>query len=54
MICPFSYVRFGKNVSLKGRVLIAANPNDIINVPDGSQLENTIVTGGLRMFDTQY
>ena len=47
-------VRFGKNVSLRGRVLIAANPNDIINIPDGSVLENTIVTGALRMFDTQY
>ena len=47
-------VHFGKNVSLRGRVLIAANPNDVINIPDGSVLENTIVTGALRMFDTQY
>ena len=47
-------VIFGKNVSLRGRVLIAANSNDVINIPDGSVLENTIVTGALRMFDTQY
>ena len=33
---------------------LAANPNDVINVPDGSVLENTIVTGALRMFDTEY
>ena len=47
-------VRFGRGVSLRGRVLIAANPNDVICVPDGCVLENTIVTGALRMFDTEY
>ena len=47
-------VTFGKDVSLRGRVVIAANPNDVINIPDGSVFEDKIVTGSLRMFETQY
>ena len=39
-------VRFGKNVSLRGRVLIAANPNDVINIP-GAQFNRHLGSTGL-------
>ncbi|XP_057659123.1 UTP--glucose-1-phosphate uridylyltransferase-like [Diorhabda carinulata] len=42
---------FGKNVSLKGIVIILANGTDQINIPDGSVIENTIVSGNLTMID---
>ncbi|TBU03427.1 UTP--glucose-1-phosphate uridylyltransferase [Hamiltosporidium tvaerminnensis] len=40
-------VRFGKNVVLKGTVIIIANENSSIQIPDGSILEDVIVTGNL-------
>jgi UTP--glucose-1-phosphate uridylyltransferase len=44
-------VVFGKNVSLKGTVMIIANPGSRIEIPDGSILENKIITGNLTMID---
>ena len=38
-------VNFGKNVILKGTVIIIANYGDQIDIPDGSVLENKIVSG---------
>ncbi|ELW63322.1 UTP--glucose-1-phosphate uridylyltransferase [Tupaia chinensis] len=44
-------VTFGKNVSLKGTVIIIANHGDRIDIPPGAVLENKIVSGNLRILD---
>ncbi|EDQ85373.1 uncharacterized protein MONBRDRAFT_38883 [Monosiga brevicollis MX1] len=44
-------VKFGKNVILRGTVIIIAQENDSIDIPQGSVLENKIVTGNLRILD---
>lgn len=44
-------VTFGKNVSLKGTVIIIANHGDRIDIPSGAILENKIVSGNLRILD---
>ncbi|XP_048858303.1 UTP--glucose-1-phosphate uridylyltransferase-like isoform X2 [Brienomyrus brachyistius] len=44
-------VTFGKQVSLKGTVIIIANHGDRIDIPAGAMLENKIVSGNLRILD---
>eukprot|EP01086_Lenisia_limosa_P012831 TRINITY_DN41449_c0_g1_i1.p1 TRINITY_DN41449_c0_g1~~TRINITY_DN41449_c0_g1_i1.p1 ORF type:complete len:494 (-),score=151.92 TRINITY_DN41449_c0_g1_i1:65-1546(-) len=44
-------VTFGKNVTLKGTVLIIANKGDHIDIPSGAILENKVVTGNLRIIN---
>lgn len=44
-------VSFGKDVSLKGTVIIIANHGDRIDIPSGAVLENKIVSGNLRILD---
>ncbi|PAV72640.1 hypothetical protein WR25_21094 isoform B [Diploscapter pachys] len=44
-------VTFGKDVSLKGTVIIIANHGDRIDIPPGSVLENKIVSGNLRILE---
>lgn len=44
-------VTFGKNVSLRGTVIVIANHGDRIDIPSGSILENKIVSGNLRILD---
>ena len=44
-------VTFGKNVSLRGTVIIIANHGDRIDTPANSILENKIVPGNLRILD---
>ena len=44
-------VWFGKDVSLRGTVIIIANHGDRIDIPAGSILENKIVSGNLRILD---
>ncbi|ULU00107.1 hypothetical protein L3Y34_000970 [Caenorhabditis briggsae] len=44
-------VWFGKDVSLKGTVIIIANHGDRIDIPPGSILENKIVSGNLRILE---
>ncbi|XP_008315443.1 UTP--glucose-1-phosphate uridylyltransferase-like isoform X2 [Cynoglossus semilaevis] len=44
-------VTFGKNVSLKGTVIIIANHGERIDIPAGAMLENKIVSGNLRILD---
>merc|ERR1711971_1321127 len=44
-------VTFGKQVSLKGTVIVIANHGDRIDIPAGSCLENKIVSGNLRIMD---
>lgn len=44
-------VIFGKDVTLKGTVIIIANEGQHIDIPAGSVLENKIVSGNLRILD---
>jgi len=44
-------VTFGTNVSLKGTVIIVANMGNRIDIPDGSILENKVISGNLRILD---
>jgi len=44
-------VSFGKNVTLRGTVIIIANHGEKIDIPMGSILENKIVSGNLRILD---
>ncbi|XP_038663682.1 UDP-glucose pyrophosphorylase 2b [Scyliorhinus canicula] len=44
-------VTFGKQVILKGTVIIIANHGDRIDIPPGAVLENKIVSGNLRILD---
>ncbi|TKR68121.1 hypothetical protein L596_024151 [Steinernema carpocapsae] len=44
-------VWFGKDVVLKGTVIIIANHGDRIDIPPGTILENKIVSGNLRILD---
>lgn len=44
-------VWFGKDVSLRGTVIIIANHGDRIDIPPGTILENKIVSGNLRILD---
>uniref|UniRef100_A0A914E2U7 UTP--glucose-1-phosphate uridylyltransferase n=1 Tax=Acrobeloides nanus TaxID=290746 RepID=A0A914E2U7_9BILA len=44
-------VWFGKDVVLKGTVIIIANHGDRIDIPPGTLLENKIVSGNLRILD---
>ncbi|KAF5405527.1 UTP--glucose-1-phosphate uridylyltransferase [Paragonimus heterotremus] len=42
-------VHFGKDVKLKGTVIIIARENEQIDIPPGAVLENKIITGNLRV-----
>lgn len=44
-------VTFGKDVTLKGTVIIIANHGERIDIPMGAVLENKIVSGNLRILD---
>ncbi|VDP88338.1 unnamed protein product [Echinostoma caproni] len=44
-------VFFGKNITLKGTVIIIANFGNLITMPSGAILENKIVSGNLRILD---
>lgn len=44
-------VSFGRNVELKGTVIIVANEGNRIEIPDGSILENKLVTGNLAIIE---
>jgi len=44
-------VNFGRNVVLKGTVIIIANHGDRIDIPNGAILENKIVSGNLRILE---
>ncbi|CAG0913231.1 unnamed protein product [Notodromas monacha] len=44
-------VNFGRHVHLKGTVIIIANHGDRIDIPQGSVLENKIISGNLRILD---
>lgn len=44
-------VTFGKDVTLKGTVIIVANHGTRIDIPAGSVLEDKVVSGNLRILD---
>lgn len=44
-------VYFGEGVVLKGNVIIVAHGNARIDIPNGSILENKVITGNLRIHD---
>jgi len=44
-------VTFGSHVVLKGTVIIVANHGSRIDIPEGSILENKVVSGNLRILD---
>ena len=44
-------VTLGKNVTLKGTVIIVCNDGDKIDIPNGSILENVVVTGSLTILE---
>lgn len=44
-------ITLGKNVVLKGTVIIVASDGQSIDIPNGSILENTVVTGNLRLLE---
>jgi len=44
-------VFFGKNVILKGTVIIVAHYGSRIDIPEGTVLENKVVSGDLRILD---
>eukprot|EP00188_Purpureofilum_apyrenoidigerum_P003936 Plantae.Rhodophyta-Purpureofilum_apyrenoidigerum.ctg4270.p1 GENE.Plantae.Rhodophyta-Purpureofilum_apyrenoidigerum.ctg4270~~Plantae.Rhodophyta-Purpureofilum_apyrenoidigerum.ctg4270.p1 ORF type:complete len:521 (-),score=134.69 Plantae.Rhodophyta-Purpureofilum_apyrenoidigerum.ctg4270:972-2330(-) len=44
-------VAFGSGISLKGTVIIVANPGSKIMIPNGAVLENKVITGNLHILD---
>lgn len=44
-------VTFGRDVQLRGTVIIVANHGSRIDIPSGSILENKVVSGNLRILD---
>ena len=44
-------VTFGRNVILRGTVIIVANEGAKIELPDGTILENKLVSGNLQLTD---
>ncbi|KAG9022342.1 UTP-glucose-1-phosphate uridylyltransferase [Serendipita sp. 407] len=44
-------VWFGKNITLRGTVIIVANEGNRIDLPDGSILENKLVSGNVSIID---
>lgn len=44
-------VKVGRNVTLKGTVIIVVNENESIDIPNGAILENVVVTGNLRILE---
>jgi UTP--glucose-1-phosphate uridylyltransferase len=44
-------VNFGRNVTLRGTVIVVANEGQRIDIPDGCILENRLLSGNLNMID---
>ena len=42
-------VNFGRNVTLRGTVIVVANEGQRIDIPDGCILENRLLSGNLNM-----
>ncbi|KAK2463174.1 hypothetical protein APHAL10511_004829 [Amanita phalloides] len=44
-------VNFGRNVTLRGTVIVVANEGQRIDIPDGCVLENRLLSGNLNMIE---
>ncbi|KAJ6594036.1 UTP-glucose-1-phosphate uridylyltransferase [Mycena capillaripes] len=44
-------VYFGRNVTLRGTVIVVANEGQRIDIPDGCVLENRLISGNLNMIE---
>ncbi|TFK20968.1 UTP--glucose-1-phosphate uridylyltransferase [Coprinopsis marcescibilis] len=44
-------VYFGRNVTLRGTVIIIANEGQVVHIPDGCVLENRLISGNLTATD---
>ncbi|KAL6950845.1 UTP-glucose-1-phosphate uridylyltransferase [Hanseniaspora vineae] len=44
-------VFLGKNVTLKGTVIIVCSEGEKIDIPNGSELENVVITGNLQILE---
>ncbi|GMF62982.1 unnamed protein product [[Candida] boidinii] len=44
-------VNFGRDIQLKGTVIVVCNDGDRIDIPNGSVLENVVVTGNLTILE---
>lgn len=44
-------VNLGRNVTLKGTVIIVVNEGESIDIPNGSVLENVVITGNMRILE---
>lgn len=44
-------VYFGRNVTLRGTVIVVANEGQRIDIPDGCVLENRLVSGNLNLIE---
>jgi len=44
-------VYFGRNVTLRGTVIVVANEGQRIDIPDGCILENRLLSGNLNMIE---
>ena len=44
-------VHFGRDISLRGTVIVVASEGGRIDVPAGSSLENKVVSGSLRVYE---
>ncbi|WBW75557.1 UTP-glucose-1-phosphate uridylyltransferase Fyu1 [Schizosaccharomyces osmophilus] len=44
-------VNIGRNVTLKGTVIIVASDSNTIDIPNGSVLENCVITGNLNILE---
>jgi UTP--glucose-1-phosphate uridylyltransferase len=44
-------VFFGANVTLRGTVIVVANEGSVIMIPDGTILQDKVVSGNLRILD---
>jgi len=42
-------VYFGRNITLRGTVIVVANEGQRIDIPDGCILENRLLSGNLNM-----
>jgi UTP--glucose-1-phosphate uridylyltransferase len=44
-------VHFGRDVKLRGTVIIVANEGGRIDIPSGAEIENKVMTGFLRILE---
>lgn len=51
MVWTKNYIKSIIYIILKGTVIIVAEPGNVIMIPEGSVLENKVITGNLRILE---